>query len=46
MIGKLAKEGVLLSSMSETTMRAVAHLDVSLNDIQQASKIIQRIMEQ
>ena len=46
LIGKLAKEGVLLSSMSETTMRAVAHLDVSQNDIQQASKIIQRIMEQ
>jgi threonine aldolase len=46
LIGKLAKEGVLLSSMSETTIRAVAHLDVNQDEIRQSAEIIHRVMEQ
>lgn len=40
---KLKENGVLLSEMGNTALRAVTHLDVSVNAIQQAAEIIQRI---
>jgi threonine aldolase len=43
LLGLLAEEGVLLSSMSDTTIRAVAHLDVSADDVQRAAEIIIRV---
>ncbi|MCX7983342.1 MAG: aminotransferase class I/II-fold pyridoxal phosphate-dependent enzyme [Bacteroidetes bacterium] len=41
---KLKKEGVLLSVMSTTTIRAVAHRDVTMDDVQLAGEIIKKIL--
>lgn len=40
----LKKEGVLLSVMGPTTLRAVAHRDVSMDDVQRAASIIKKII--
>jgi threonine aldolase len=41
---KLKENGVLLSDMSTTALRAVTHLDVSIDALQHAIEIIQRIL--
>ena len=43
-LAKLKENGVLLSDMGNTALRAVTHLDVSFEAVQQAAEIIQRIL--
>jgi len=43
-IDHLTQHGVLMSSRSQTQIRAVTHLDVSHDDIDQASDILRRVL--
>ncbi len=43
-LSTLKSEGVLLSEMSSTALRAVTHLDVSLEEVQHAVEIIQHVL--
>jgi threonine aldolase len=43
-LARLKANGVLLSEMSSTALRAVTHLDVSFAVVQQAAEIIQRVL--
>jgi threonine aldolase len=43
-LSALQSQGVLLSEMSHTALRAVTHLDVSVEAVQQAAEIIQRML--
>src|SRR5437867_6135814 len=43
-VASLKKEGVLLNAVGGTTFRAVTHLDVSAQDIEQAGQIFARVL--
>ena len=42
--GHLEKEGVRLSVMGHTKLRAVTHLDVSRQDIERAIQVLRRVL--
>lgn len=46
LVAALKKEGLLLNAIGGTSFRAVTHLDVSAQDIQQAGQIITRVLMQ
>jgi len=43
-VATLKKEGVLLNAVGGTTLRAVTHLDVTAQDIEQAGQILARVL--
>jgi threonine aldolase len=46
LVAALKKEGLLLNAIGGTSFRAVTHLDISAQDIQQAGQIITRVLMQ
>jgi threonine aldolase len=44
-LAKLKAKGVLLSEMSFTTLRAVTHLDVSMEQVKRAATVIKSVLE-